>query len=122
MVEHVKKEIDRVKIQEILNFWFGEGIDRNQGASKESFKKWFMSTPEIDNEIRDRFQDDIKKLASGEYEDWKQDKEGRLAAVILTDQFTRNIFRKNKEAFAYDHIALDIVKRIAPEEIEAYAA
>ncbi len=85
MVEHVIKEIDRVKIQEILNFWFGEGIDRNQAASKESFKKWFMSTPKIDNEIRDRFQADIKNLASGEYEDWKQDKEGRLAAVILTD-------------------------------------
>ena len=44
-----------------------------------------MSTPEIDNEIRERFLDDINKLASGKYEDWKQDKEGRLAAVILTD-------------------------------------
>ncbi len=81
-----------------------------------------MSTPEIDNEIRERFLDDINKLASGKYDDWKQDKEGRLAAVILTDQFTRNIFRRKKEAFAYDHIALDIVKKITPEEIDYYAA
>ncbi len=73
-----------------------------------------MSTPEIDNEIRERFLDDLNKLASGGYEEWKQDKEGRLAAVILTDQFTRNMFRRKKKAFEYDHIALDIVKKISP--------
>ena len=74
-----------MKIQAILNYWFGENVDRNQAATKDSFKKWFMSTPDIDNEIREKFLDDINKLASGQYDDWKQDKEGRLAAVILTD-------------------------------------
>lgn len=103
-----------MKIQAILNYWFGENTDRNAPASRDSFKKWFMSTPEIDNEIRERFLDDLNKLASGGYEEWKQDKEGRLAAVILTDQFTRNMFRRKKEAFEYDHIALDIVKKISP--------
>jgi len=103
-----------VKIQAILNYWFGENTDRNAPASRDSFKKWFMSTPEIDNEIKERFLDDLNKLASGGYEEWKQDKEGRLAAVILTDQFTRNMFRRKKEAFEYDHIALDIVKKISP--------
>ena len=111
-----------MKIQAILNYWFGENVDRNQAATKDSFKKWFMSTPDIDNEIREKFLEDINKLASGQYDDWKQDKEGRLAAVILTDQFTRNIFRRKKEAFAYDHIALDIVKKIPLSEIETYAA
>ncbi len=110
-----------MKIQAILNYWFGENVDRNQAATKD-FKKWFKSTPDIDNEIREKFLDDINKIASGQYDDWKQDKEGRLAAVILTDQFTRNIFRRKKEAFAYDHIALDIVKKIPLSEIETYAA
>ena len=46
---------DRQKINEILNFWFGEGVDRNQGAPGESFKRWFSSTPEFDNLIKEKF-------------------------------------------------------------------
>jgi uncharacterized protein (DUF924 family) len=51
----------------------------------ESFKRWFTSTPEFDNLIREKFVDDIKKLASGQYEAWKADKNGKLAAIILVD-------------------------------------
>ena len=80
-----------------------------------------MSSPDIDNEIREKFLDDLNKLASGQYEEWKEDKEGKLAAVILTDQFTRNIFRRKKEAFAYDQIALDIVREMPSNEMESYA-
>ena len=44
-----------------------------------------MSTPEVDAEITAKFGDDLQKLNSGEYDDWKADKEARLAAVILAD-------------------------------------
>lgn len=65
-----------------------------------------MGGPEIDEEIKANFAQDLQNLAAGLYEDWKHDREGKVAAVILTDQFSRNIFRKKKEAFDYDHIAL----------------
>lgn len=80
-----------------------------------------MSTPDIDNEIREKFLDDLNKLVSGEYEQWKNDRDGKLAAVILTDQFPRNMFRRQKQCFEYDHIALDIVKGMSQAEIENYA-
>jgi uncharacterized protein (DUF924 family) len=60
-------------------------VDRNQPAPGESFKRWFMSTPEFDSLIKEKFHDDIKKLASGEYEAWKADRNGKLAAIILVD-------------------------------------
>jgi uncharacterized protein (DUF924 family) len=44
-----------------------------------------MSTPEFDSLIKEKFHDDIKKLASGEYEAWKADRNGKLAAIILVD-------------------------------------
>ena len=44
-----------------------------------------MSTPEIDAEITTKFGEDLQKLNSGEYDEWKADKEARLAAVILAD-------------------------------------
>ena len=66
------------------------------------------------------FKDDLLKLAAGDYESWKHDHRGRLAAVILTDQFSRQIFRKQGQAFAYDHIALAIVKGMTKEEFWAY--
>ena len=53
-----------------------------------------MSTPEDDSYITEHYKDDLLKLEKGEYEEWLQDKDGKLAAIILCDQFSRNIFRK----------------------------
>ena len=64
----------------------------------------------------------MHKFAQGEYDSWKYDHEGRLAAVILLDQLTRNIYRKKKEAFAYDHLSLEIVDMILSEnKYKSYA-
>ena len=95
-------------------------MNRNEGPKPENFKKWFSSSPELDAEITTNFAEDLQRLKNGEYEDWKSDKEGRLAAVILADQFPRNMFRKNAEAFAYDHISLQIVKNLSDEEFHSY--
>lgn len=84
-------------------------------------KKFFSSSDEVDLEIRTLFKDDLLKLASGEYEQWKVDKYGKLAAVLLSDQYSRNIFRKQKQAFDYDHIALKLVKELTNEDVLAYA-
>ena len=44
-----------------------------------------MSKPEDDAEITANFADDLQKLSRGEYDSWKADKQGKLAAVILAD-------------------------------------
>lgn len=84
-------------------------------------KRWFFGGAEVDTEIKTNFSEDLTKLNQGEYDEWKQDRDGKLAAVILADQFTRNIFRKQKEAFDFDHISLGIVKSITEDEFFSYA-
>ncbi|CDW86869.1 membrane protein [Stylonychia lemnae] len=111
----------RSRIQAILNYWYIPGSDRNGDIDPSLFKKWFGASAETDAEITQNFKEDLLKLANGDHEAWKHDKEGKLAAVILCDQFTRNIFRKNKQAFDYDHIAMEIVKSISDEEFSTYA-
>ncbi len=70
--------------------------------------------------MTENFKDHLVKLASGDYDSWKSDKEGKLAAILLADQFSRNIFRKQKQAFDYDHIGLGLAKSIKPEELFSY--
>lgn len=53
---------------------------------------------------------------------WMGDKEGKLATIILCDQFSRNIYRGLAEAFSFDHISLALTKSIISryEEFKAY--
>ena len=51
MQSGTKVLLARPRITTILDFWFGEGFNRSEPPKPESFKKWFMSTPEIDADI-----------------------------------------------------------------------
>ena len=84
---------------EVLDFWFGpDGEDRSRTL-------WFRKSDEIDAVIRERFGDLVARAGAGELDDWAADPRGRLALVILLDQFTRNIHRDSGEAFACDQLA-----------------
>ncbi|PRD67299.1 DUF924 domain-containing protein [Malikia spinosa] len=80
----------------VLNFWFRE-IEPRQ---------WWAVDPEFDTRIRDRFLPLLEQAASGELSGWRQTPEGRLAEVIVLDQFSRNIFRNTPRAFLQDPMAL----------------
>ncbi|KEQ08068.1 DUF924 family protein [Pseudorhizobium pelagicum] len=82
--------------QEILDFWFGR-LTRQQ---------WFQSSDTVDREIERRFRDTHLALARGEVEQWRDTPEHRLAAIIVLDQFPRNIYRATPLAFATDWMAL----------------
>ena len=101
----MESTLKRTRINAIINWWFGEGVDLDQPAPNDSFKRWYGGGPEVDAFIQSNFGPDLEKLVSGEYDWWKTDKEGLVACIILTDQFTRNIFRKKNGAFQYDHLA-----------------
>ncbi len=62
----------------------------------ERYKQWFSSNEETDRYIAEKFKEDLMKLANGDYEAWKSERDGALAAIILCDQFSRNMFRKQK--------------------------
>lgn len=81
---------------EILSFWF----------QKIDARLWFASDKNFDELIRARFLWLMQKAAGGELYLWRQTAEGRLAEIIVLDQFSRNVYRNTSMAFAQDPIAL----------------
>ena len=81
------------KAQQILDFWFKET------SSEKRFKKDKV----FDKTIRDKFLNDYELASQNEYDDWQDKPMSALALVILFDQFSRNMFRDDKKAFAQDH-------------------
>lgn len=94
-------------VQEILDFWFGKPNQPDYGQER---KTWFRKDPEFDQEVRSRFLEDYQLSAAGQLEDWKKTPQGCLALILLLDQFPRNIFRGQPQAFATDSQALAVAK------------
>ena len=92
-------------IETILDFWFGTNPDDGV-VVKEKSALWWSKSPEIDGEIRRRFESAVIRAAAGELSDWQSNPRGRLALILVTDQFPRNIFRGSPRAFAQDSKAL----------------
>lgn len=82
--------------QEILDFWFKELTP----------KQHFEKNEALDDLISERFKSIHEKVANGETFEWRKTIQGRLAEIIVLDQFSRNMFRGQKKSFAYDSLAL----------------
>jgi uncharacterized protein (DUF924 family) len=81
--------------EEILSFWLDEVGEAG----------WYKSESGLDAEIRDRFEDDWNRTMQGTNALWLTYPSGILAYIILTDQFSRNMFRDTGKAFASDRLA-----------------
>ncbi len=92
-------------IETILEFWFGEDTDDSVVAKNKS-ALWWSKNPDVDAEMRQRFESFVDRAAAGELSDWQSSPRGRLALILLTDQFPRSIYRDSPNAFAYDSKAL----------------
>ena len=98
---------DVTRIDKILSFWFKEQalsapqIDRRMDI-------WFGENPEFDAEIETEFADDVTRASKGKLDHWADDPHGRLALIILIDQFRRNIYRNTEKAFSKDTLALKL--------------
>ena len=94
------------RVDEILDYWYGDFV-KEGNAVDERFKFWFGKSEQADEEIRRRFSADVEKLIASQYQHWLQHPQGRLACILLIDQFCRQIYRGTPAAFEYDHLALD---------------
>jgi len=93
-------------VDSILAYWFGAYPDR-AALAKERADLWWSKDSEVDNEIRERFESSVQWAGEGKLNAWLAQPRGRLALIILTDQFPRNIYRDSPRAFAFDAKALD---------------
>ena len=76
--------------------------------------QWYKKDPNFDSLIETRFGKVIESAIDGELLKWEQNDDGRLALIIILDEFCRNIFRDTPKAFAGDARAL----RIAQDAIQ----
>ncbi|MCB9593390.1 MAG: DUF924 domain-containing protein [Sandaracinaceae bacterium] len=92
------------KIAEILSFWFDpppEGEERPQGM-----ELWFAKSAATDRKIERKFGRTVERAKSGALDAWAETPKGRLALIVLLDQFNRNVHRETPEMFAGDEKAL----------------
>ena len=82
--------------QDVLRFWF---VDHGQDD-------WFGGKAEFDAALRGEFGATHEQVARGEAWAWRREPEGRLAEIIVLDQFSRQLHRGEAAAFAQDKMAL----------------
>lgn len=81
---------------EVLTFWFEECSPAH----------WWKKSDDFDQLIRDRFSDIHSQAVACELFGWRQNARGRLAEIIVLDQFSRNMFRGSPLSFSNDPLAL----------------
>lgn len=101
--------------QDILDFWF----------SPETQPNWFAKSDQFDQSLKEKFGDILEQTSRAELWSWRKNADGRLAEILVLDQFSRNIFRDTPRAFAQDSLALalaqeaisqDLDKQLSPEQ------
>ena len=93
----------RKRIESIINFYFPKGWDRDTFPGESQMAIWFgASSPTLDQKAKQLFLKDYENLRSGEYSGWICDRDGRLATVLLLDQYSRMMFRGTAKAFEAD--------------------
>lgn len=90
--------------QDVLRFWFEES----------SPKQWWAKDATFDAQIAARFGALHQQAVQGKLAAWRATAQGRLAEIIVLDQFSRNLYRNDARAFAADALAV----RYAQEAVE----
>jgi len=95
-----QKQISLVDMNhtDVIKYWFSE----------KSRQHWFSSTPEIDNEIKQRYEQLWINAASGKLNDWQDSPQGCLALIIILDQFPLNMFRDEAKSFQTEELAVEV--------------
>ena len=99
--------------EEVTRFWF----------ERHGPDDWFAGKPEFDALIETEFATTHAAVRKGEAWPWRGTAAGRLAEIVVLDQFSRQLFRKSAQAFAQDGMALalaqEAIARNADRQVEA---
>ena len=83
-------------MNDVIAFWFEE-IQPSQ---------WWAKEPSFDALVTQRFLTTHQQASAGELVKWRSTSLGRLAEILVLDQFSRNMYRDTPQSFAYDTMAL----------------
>ena len=88
--------------QTVLDFWF----------STETQPFWFAKSDAFDEKLNQLFAETLNQAKQAELSSWRSTAEGRLAEIIVLDQFSRNIYRDTPASFAQDTMALTLAQEM----------
>ena len=98
-----------VQARPVLECWFGELTSRD----------WFRKNDALDAMLRERFSPLLEQALACELWEWRECAAGRLAEILVLDQFSRNIHRDTPRAFAGDALALALSQQaVAAGDLE----
>ena len=97
-----------VQSDEIIKFWFEETDP----------KFWWKKDTDFDQLITERFEVAHHMATQGGLACWRDTSSGRLAEIIVLDQFSRNLYRDSPLAFAYDDQALLLAQEAIRSEAD----
>ena len=83
---------------EIISYWYSDKMQ----------KHWFSSTPELDKEIKNKYEQTWISAAAGELDEWENTPEGCLALIIILDQLPLNMFRGESKSFQTERKAIEV--------------
>jgi uncharacterized protein (DUF924 family) len=93
----------------VLQLWFHEVAPA----------QWWKVDPAFDGLVAERFGDLHRRAACAELFEWRTDPRGRLAEVLVLDQFSRNIYRGSRQAFENDGLALALAQEAVAAKADA---
>jgi uncharacterized protein (DUF924 family) len=88
--------------REVLGYWFGP---------KAGPGLWFGADTATDREVARRFSGDLAEAVAGRLADWQATPDGALALVVLLDQFSLQLHRKQRQGYEHSALALPIAER-----------
>lgn len=97
-----------VTASSIIDFWFKEVTP----------EQWWLKDETFDQLIRQRFLTIHHAAIAGELFEWRKTAQGRLAEIIVLDQFSRNIYRDTPKAFSNDSLALALAQEMVRIELD----
>jgi uncharacterized protein (DUF924 family) len=100
--------------EEVLSYWFPAGINEADPETRRRQAEWWMAGgPEVDREITERFGEVLERARDGELDHWTETARGRLALIVVLDQFSCKVYRGSPLSYAQDKAL-----RLALEGIE----
>lgn len=98
--------------QSVLGFWFDTLTP----------EQWFKKDAALDKQIKEQFGQLHAQAAACELAHWRhsgaEPVKGRLAEIIVLDQFSRNIYRDAAQAFAQDSLALALAQEAVAQGLD----
>jgi uncharacterized protein (DUF924 family) len=107
--EHQELGGEPSEAYEVLSYWFPEDLaSADLETLRRHGQRWMHGGPEVDREITERFGDVLERARRKELDHWAKTPRGRLALIIVLDQFSRNIYRGSPLSYSQDQKALQL--------------